>query len=97
MFRADTAAVELAEPLDRLNSFLLGLNNASRNAILDNLGYGATPERDNWGTACHRFNHHQAKRLRPVDRKQQSRRAGKEVLLGLFVDLTGELDLIAID
>src|SRR5215216_1708019 len=35
--RTDTAAVELAEPFDRLYSFLLVLDDASRHSILNNL------------------------------------------------------------
>ena len=61
-------------------------------AIVDHLGHRAAVERDHRRAAGHRLDHHQAERLRPVDREQQRMRAGQERRLLAVVDLADELD-----
>jgi hypothetical protein len=55
------------------------------------------PERDNGRAARHRFDHHQAERLGPVDRKQQSRGIGEKFLFGFIVNFANQPDLVAVD
>ena len=54
-------------------------------------------ERQNRSATSHRFNHHQAERLRPVDGEQQRQGAGEKRALGNIVDFSDELDLRSFD
>ena len=95
--RAHAGAINLIEFRNSLYGFGFTLNDEAGCAILDHLRNRAGCKCDDRRAAGHGFDHHQAKRLRPLNRKQQSRRASQKVLLGLFIDLPDEFNPIAID
>ena len=94
---AHAAAIKLVEFRNSLYGLGFTLNNEAACAILDHLRYGAGCKRDDRCAAGHSLNHHQAKRLRPLNRKQQGRRASQKILLSAFVDLPDEFNPISID
>ena len=61
---------------------------------LDHLWYRAPIERDNGSATGQCLDRHQAKRLRPVDRKQECLRTRQERGLLPFADLTDEIDML---
>ena len=66
--------------------------------VVDDFGRRSATEGDHRCAAGHRFDHHHAERLGPVDRKQQRRRFAEELGLLLLIDLADELDpRIAVD
>src|SRR5258707_11110775 len=89
--------VEFAEPTDGLDGFGFPIHDKAGDAVVDDFRYRAGPERDNRRAARHGFNHHQAERLRPVDRKQQSRGTGEKLLLGRIINFANQPDLVAVD
>src|SRR5712675_2031878 len=90
-------AVEFAEPPDGLNGFRFPIDDKTRYAIIDDFRYRAGPERDHRRAARHGFDHDQAERLRPVDRKQQSGGIGKKLLLGRIINFANQPDLVAVN
>ena len=56
------------------------------------LGHRAAAQGDDRRAARHRLDHHQAERLRPVDREQQGVGVAEEVVLRRAADLADELD-----
>ena len=89
--------VEFAEPPDRLNGLRFVIDDKAGDAVIDDFRYRAGPERDNRRAARHRFDHHQAERLRPIDRKQQSGSIGEKFLLGFIVNFADQSDSLAVD
>ena len=55
--------------------------------MLDNFGHRASAQRDDGGSARHRFDHHEPKGLGPIDRKQQHFSVAEELLLLTVADL----------
>src|SRR2546429_7054299 len=68
--RPNTTAVQIRQTFDRLQCLLLIVDDKAGDAMLNNFWDGAAAERYDWRTARHRLDHHQAERLRPIDRKQ---------------------------
>src|SRR5437868_1789687 len=65
--------------------------------MINHLGDGSATKRDHRRPAGHGFDHHQAKRLGPVNRKKQGRRASEKTLLGLIVDFADQFNPGAIN
>src|SRR5271166_2008604 len=65
---------------------------ASGNALVNNLGRRTAPEGEHWRRASHGFDHDQAKRLWPIDWKQQRARFPQEACLVALADFAQELD-----
>src|SRR4051812_6608189 len=86
------AAVEGKDTRHRCYGFLERIDDPARHIRIDDLWYRTCPEGEDWRSARHRFDHDQAERLWPVDRKQQGARFAKEIGLLPFTDLTDELD-----
>ena len=59
----------------------LVVHDEAGHAVVDHLGHRAAVERDHRRAAGHRLDHHQAERLRPVDREQQRVGARQECRL----------------
>src|SRR5215207_6279337 len=94
---ANPSTVKIPQPPDRLSGLLLPVDNQSGHALIDNFRHRARSKRDYWCAAGHRFDHHQTEGLRPINRKQQSRRAGEKLLFGFIIDFASKTDLIAIN
>ncbi|CAM2163741.1 hypothetical protein BO443_120084 [Burkholderia orbicola] len=90
---ADRGARQAVDPVQRADRALHVLDDEAGHAVLDHFRHGAAVERDDRRAAGHRLDHHQAERLRPVDREQQRLRAGQERRLLCFVDLADEFDV----
>jgi hypothetical protein len=61
-----SSRVYVAYRFDRL---LRILDDETGRAILDDLRHGTLPKRDHRRATGHRLDHHQPKRLRPIDRE----------------------------
>jgi len=57
-------------------------------SIIYHLGHGTPSKGNDRRPAGHRFDHHEAERLRPVNRKQQRVGIAKKILFFVFADLT---------
>jgi hypothetical protein len=68
-------------------------NDETRDLVLNQLTERATVERYDRRPARHGFDHHQSKRLRPVDRHQQRERVAQKLGLLPVGDLPDEFDM----
>ena len=75
----DLFARQMTETVDSADSAIIVLDDESSQAIFDDFRHRAAIERDHRRAAGHGFDHHQAERLRPIDRNQQSDRAAQEI------------------
>src|SRR6266404_6846137 len=95
--RAYLAPVEFAEPPDGAGGFCFPIHDKAGYTVIDDFRHRARAERDNRRAARHGFDHDQAERLRPVDRKQQSCGIGEKLLLGSIINFANQPDLVAVD
>ncbi len=72
--------------------FFHRIHDGTSQPIFDHFGHGATTEREHWRAASHGLDHRKAKRLRPVNRKQERVRLTEKLPLLLLIDLPDELD-----
>src|SRR5690348_2044259 len=84
---ADARAVVADDFADRGGRGLQAVDDAAGDAILQHLRDRAAVPGDDRGSAGHRLDHHQAERLRPVDREQQRRGIAEEARLARIADL----------
>ena len=68
------------------------VNDGARDALVDDFRGGTLAECKDGCAARHRLDHHQAERLRPIDREQERPRLAQEFGLAALVDLADELD-----
>src|SRR6185437_5314965 len=85
--------IEEVRPGDRARRSLDAIDQKSCYAVVDDLRHRAAGPSDDRRPAGHRLYHYEAKRLRPVDRKQQRPRTAEEGRFLIFPDLTHELDI----
>src|ERR1700722_2844472 len=83
--------------MHRSGRLLLVLDNEARHTVLDHLGNGAGAICDNGRSAGHRLDHDQSERLGPIDWKQQGGGLRQERLLFGIVDLSDQMNLLAVD
>ena len=88
---AALGAVDLVDSLHRVDQLQQRRAEEAGATVDDDLRHRAARAGDHWRAARHRFDHHQAERLRPVDRKQQGTRAPEKRRLVLLADLAEEL------
>jgi hypothetical protein len=90
---ADALSVEFADTLDGGNGFILVVDDKAGNAFIDNLRHRAAPEGDDWSSAGHSLDHYKPEGLRPINRKEECRRASEEVLLAGIIEFADKLAL----
>src|ERR1700687_784970 len=74
---SDCIAVQVGKSADGGDRAGLVFDDEAGQALIDDLGDGATVIGNDRGTACHRLDHDEAKRLRPVDGNEQPDRAAE--------------------
>ncbi len=84
--------VEQAHVADGGEQLFLVVVDEAGAAVRHHLGDRAAAARQHRGAAGHRFDHHQAERLGPIDREDQRARVAQEGDFLLVVDLADELD-----
>lgn len=89
---SDSVAVQLREAADRGDGAGFILDDEAGQALIYDLGNGAAIVRDDRGAACHRFNHDEAERLRPVDGNEQPDRTTEEVRFFMISDFADVID-----
>ena len=93
---ADSGARQMRQAIDRADRAGFVLDDEAGDAVGDHLRHRAAIERDHRRAARHRLDHHQAERLRPVDRHQQRDRAAEECRLLVIVDLADVIHIRAV-
>ena len=94
---AYACARQMRQTIDRADRAGLVLDDEARHAVVDDLRHRAAIESDDRRSAGHRLDHHQAERLRPVDRHQQGDRAAQERRFVVVVDLADVFDIGRVD
>ena len=84
--------VEAVKVPNRLHRVFERVDEGTGHAVLEHLGHRARRHGDDRGAACHRLDHDQPERLRPVDREKERGRVPEELGLVLIADLADELD-----
>ena len=74
------------------NAFFFAIYNEAGYAFINDFGNRTVAEGKNRGAACHRLDHDQTERLRPVDGKQQGARLTQKAGLATLIDLADELN-----
>ena len=88
----DGAAIERNHSREHPHRLIHRINDGARDALVDDFRNGALAECKYRCAARHRLDHHQAERLRPIDREQERPRLAQEFGLAALVDLADELD-----
>ena len=78
--------------VDRRDRVIHRVAQNARDAVGDDLWYGAIAESDHRCAGRHRLDHHEAEGLRPIDREGEREGVAEEILLLFLVDLADELD-----
>ncbi len=86
------ARLKHRQAIDRRDRAGFVLDDEAGQPVVDDLGDRAAVIGDHRRAAGHRLDHHQAERLRPVDRHQQPDRAAQEFRLLGIADLADEVD-----
>ena len=89
---ATAAAIDFSNRARRGDCAGLVVHDESCNAVFHDFADGPAAIGDDGRSAGKSFDHHQAERLRPVDREQQRSRIANEVVLLVLTDLAGEVD-----
>jgi hypothetical protein len=89
---SDCIAVQVGKSADSGDRAGFILHDEAGQALIDDLGNGATVIGNDRGAARHRFNHDKAERLRPVDGKEQSDRAAQKVRFFVITDFADVID-----
>src|SRR5262245_1050078 len=84
-------AIKTRQTSDRARRFLHILDDET-GAVFHNFRHGAVGPCDHRRAAGHRLDHHQAERLRPINREEQRIRPAQKFLLLLTADLADEFD-----
>src|SRR5215510_4581336 len=84
-------AIKTRQTSDRARRFL-HLVDDETGAVFHNFRHGAVGPCDHRRAAGHRLDHHQAERLRPINREEQRIRPAQKFLLLLTADLADEFD-----
>jgi hypothetical protein len=85
-------AIDRNHPRKHLHSLIHRIDDSTRDALVDDFRDGTMAEGKDGRATSHRLDHHQAKRLRPIDRKQKRQRLAQEFGLAALIDLADELD-----
>src|SRR5436309_13636945 len=88
---ATTFPAQLPHAPNRFHCIFQLLDDEPCVALFHHLGNCAATVCNHGCATCHRFNHHQPKWLRPVDREKQSVSISQEINLFSFTDLADEL------
>src|SRR5262245_13381383 len=91
-YRTAGAPAQVRDPLHCPHRVFNSVANESRNAVVYDLRHRATATGNHRRSARHGLNHHQSKRLGPIDRKQQRGCVAQELALVRVTDLAQELD-----
>jgi hypothetical protein len=67
----NSVAIERKHLRQHPHRLLHGVNDGARDALVDDFRNGTLAECKDRRAACHRLNHDQAERLRPIDREQK--------------------------
>ena len=89
---ADRSPVQRGKAIDHGDRAGLVFHDEAGEAGVDDLRDRAAVIGDHGRAAGHRFDHHEAERLRPVDRDQQADRAGQEIGFLAVADLADIFD-----
>jgi hypothetical protein len=89
---AYAAPIQIGNAFNGLDRFLFVFDNEPRYAIFYDFGHRSASPRNNRGAARHRFDHHQPKWFRPIDREEHRDRVAEKVLLLALIDLADKLD-----
>ena len=85
-------AIEFYHPREHPHCLIRGINDGARDALVDDFRNGTLAESKDGCAARHCLDHHQAERLRPIDREQKCMRLAQEFGLAALIDLADELD-----
>lgn len=91
--RPHLTTIQPVETSHRLRRITDGSDDVAGQAVIDHFRNRAAAERDHRRPAGHGFDHDEAERLRPVDRKQERAGIAEKFRLPLLVDLADELDI----
>src|SRR5260221_9197977 len=83
---------DFRDPAHARDRLVEAVNHKTGYAMIYDLGHRAIAPRDHRRAAGQRFDHNQAKRLGPVNRKQQRRSAAQKLVLALSADFADEFD-----
>src|SRR6476659_336733 len=90
---ATSASIERIDLRCRSDRFIERFDDESGLAVLQHLRYGAAVARDHRRPTCEGFDHHEPKRLGPIDLKEQSASAAEECALLLVADIAQKLHI----
>src|SRR5215472_12656318 len=76
---ADSAAIKRESLSDLADGFLDATDDIAGDTVVDHLRHGAAPKRQDRSATSHGLDHGEAKRLRPIDRKEQCPRLALEL------------------
>jgi hypothetical protein len=88
----DSVTIERKHPRQHPQRLIHCVNNGARDALVDDFRNRTPAECKDTCAARHRLDHHQAERLRPIDREQKRQRLAQEFRLAALIDLADELD-----
>ena len=84
----------MSQTVDGADGAVDVLDDEAGKAVVDHFRHRAAIEGDDRRAAGHGFDHHQAERLRPIDRHQQRDRAAQKLGFILVVDFADIFDLL---
>src|SRR4030095_290068 len=82
---ADLAPVQFPDTTCRSNRFFFRVNDKAGHAIIDHFGNRTGAKSDHGCAARHRFDHHQTKWLRPIDREKKCSSPVQKTLLTTII------------
>ena len=86
------AAIERNHSREHPHRLIHRVDDGARDALVDDFRNGTMAESKDGRAARHGLDHHQAERLRPIDREQERLRLAQEFGLAALIDLADELD-----
>ena len=88
----NSAAIKRNHSREHHHRLIHRINDDARDALVDDFRNGTMAESKDGRAARHCLDHHQAERLRPIDREQKRLRLAEEFGLAVLIDLADELD-----